>query len=77
MNRLFAIIFAVMLAAVSCQHEEIWDKLNDHEQRIKQLEKLFPIYAQMIDVQAQMDEIKKKGSKDTQSGYGLFGALGL
>ena len=40
MNRLFAIIFAVMLAAVSCQHEEIWDKLNDHEQRIEQLEKL-------------------------------------
>ena len=29
-----------MLAAVSCQHEEIWDKLNDHEQRIEQLEKL-------------------------------------
>ena len=40
MRRLFAIIFAVMLAAVSCQHEEIWDKLNDHEQRIEQLEKL-------------------------------------
>ena len=29
-----------MLATVSCQHEEIWDKLNDHEQRIEQLEKL-------------------------------------
>ena len=40
MRRLFAIIFAVMLVAVSCQHEEIWDKLNDHEQRIEQLEKL-------------------------------------
>ena len=23
-----------------CQHEDIWDKLNDHEQRIEQLEKL-------------------------------------
>ena len=40
MRRLFAIIFAVMLAAVSCQHEDIWGKLNDHEQRIEQLEKL-------------------------------------
>ena len=29
-----------MLAGVSCQHEDIWDKLNDHEQRIEQLEKL-------------------------------------
>lgn len=29
-----------MLTTVSCQHEEIWEKLNDHEQRIEQLEKL-------------------------------------
>lgn len=29
-----------MLAATGCQHEEIWDKLNDHEQRIEHLEKL-------------------------------------
>ena len=40
MKKLFTILFAISIAAVSCQHEDIWDKLNDHEQRIEQLEKL-------------------------------------
>ena len=38
MRKLFTILIAVIFMAVSCQHEEIWDKLNDHEQRIEQLE---------------------------------------
>ena len=39
MKRLFNILCAVLLLALTgCQHEEIWDKLNDHEQRIEQLE---------------------------------------
>lgn len=28
-----------MLLAASCQHEDIWNKLNDHEQRIEELER--------------------------------------
>ena len=39
MRRLFVILFAIILAAVSCQHEDIWEELRDHEQRIEQLEK--------------------------------------
>lgn len=50
------------------------EDIKDLTETIKQLEQLFPIYAQMIDVQ---DEMKKDGSKDKTSGYGLFGALGL
>lgn len=53
------------------------EDIEDLTEAIKQLEALFPIYAQMIDVQAKMDEMKKDGSKDKKSGYGLFGALGL
>lgn len=53
------------------------EDIEDLTEVIKQLEALFPIYAQMIDVQAKMDEIKKDGSKDKKPGYGLFGALGL
>lgn len=53
------------------------EDIEDLTEAIKQLEALFPIYAQMIDVQAKMDEIKKNGTKDKNSGYGLFGALGL
>lgn len=53
------------------------EDIEDLTEAIKQLEALFPIYAQMIDVQAKIDEIKKDGSKDKKSGYGLFGALGL
>lgn len=53
------------------------EDIEDLTEVIKQLEALFPIYAQMIDVQAKMDEIKKDGAKDKKSGYGLFGALGL
>ena len=29
----------LLLAATSCQHEDIWNELRDHEQRIEQLEK--------------------------------------
>ena len=40
MKRLFNILCAALLLALTaCQHEEIWDKLNDHEQRIELLEK--------------------------------------
>ena len=40
MKRIYTIFCAVMMMAVAgCQHEEIWDKLNDHEQRIEQLER--------------------------------------
>ena len=40
MKRLFNTLLTVLLLALTgCQHEEIWDKLNDHEQRIEQLEK--------------------------------------
>ena len=41
MKKLFTILCTSLLLAVSgCQHEDIWDKLNDHETRIEQLEKL-------------------------------------
>ena len=40
LNKIFSLFAAFSLLAVSCQHEEIWDKLNDHEQRIAQLEQL-------------------------------------
>lgn len=53
------------------------EDIEDLTEVIKQLEALFPIYAQMIDVQSKLDEMKKDGSKDLKSGYGLFGALGL
>lgn len=38
-KKLFTIFLTAVAMAVSCQHEDIWDKLNDHEQRIAQLEK--------------------------------------
>lgn len=53
------------------------EDIEDLTEAIKQMEALFPIYAQMIDVQAKMDEAKKSNPKDKTSGYGLFGALGL
>lgn len=40
MKRIYNIFCAVLLLATSaCQHEEIWDKLNEHEQRIELLER--------------------------------------
>ena len=40
MKRFVNILFVAMAVAVTaCQHEEIWDKLNDHESRIELLEK--------------------------------------
>lgn len=53
------------------------EDIADLTETIKQLEQLFPIYAQMIDIQTKTDEIKEDGAKDKNSGYGFFGALGL
>ena len=39
MKKLFPLFLSAILMAVSCQHEEIWNELRDHEQRIEQLEK--------------------------------------
>ena len=39
MKKLFIILLAVMSVAVSCQYEEIWQRLNDHEKRLEQLER--------------------------------------
>ena len=40
MKRIYTILCVFLTLAVSaCQHEEIWDKLNEHEQRIELLEK--------------------------------------
>lgn len=40
MKKLLTILCTtLLLATTSCQHEDIWDKLNDHEKRIEQLEK--------------------------------------
>ena len=40
MNKLLAILWAAIFVTVSCdRHDEIWEQLRDHEQRIEQLEK--------------------------------------
>ena len=40
MKRLFNILCAALLLALTaCKHDEIWEQLRDHEQRIEQLEK--------------------------------------
>ena len=40
MKKLLTIFFAAIFVTVSCdQHNEIWEQLRDHEQRIEQLEK--------------------------------------
>ena len=40
MKKLLTILCTtLLLSTTACQHEDIWDKLNDHEQRIEQLEK--------------------------------------
>ena len=40
MKRLFNILCAMLLLTlISCQHEDIWNKLREHEQRIEELEK--------------------------------------
>ena len=41
MKKLFTILCTTLLLALTgCQHEDIWEELRDHEQRIEQLEKL-------------------------------------
>ena len=42
MKKLFPTILctSLLLAVSACQHEDIWNELRDHEQRIEQLEKL-------------------------------------
>ena len=40
MKKLLTILCTtLLLATTACQHDDIWDKLNDHEQRIEQLER--------------------------------------
>ena len=40
MKKLFTILCTTLfLALTACQHEDIWEELRDHEQRIEQLEK--------------------------------------
>ena len=40
MKKLFTIICTALFLAVSCdRHEDIWNELKEHEQRIEQLEK--------------------------------------
>ena len=40
MKKLLTILCTtLLLATTACQHEDIWDRLNDHEQRIEQLER--------------------------------------
>ena len=40
MNKLLTILCTTLLLALTgCQHEDIWNELRDHEQRIEQLEK--------------------------------------
>ena len=43
MRKYISLLFAAIALAVSCEqydHTPIWDKLNDHEQRIQTLEEL-------------------------------------
>ena len=41
MKKLFTILCTfLMLTVTGCQHEDIWEELRNHEQRIEQLEKL-------------------------------------
>lgn len=40
MKKFITILCTTLLAVAGCQHDDIWEKLNDHEQRIEQLEKL-------------------------------------
>ena len=39
MQKILTILLTLAIVAVSCQHEDIWEELRDHEQRIEQLEK--------------------------------------
>ena len=40
MKKLYTILSAILLLTLTaCQHDEIWEQLRDHEQRIEQLEK--------------------------------------
>ena len=40
MKKLIILCTTLVLAVTACQHQEIWEELRDHEQRIEQLEKL-------------------------------------
>ena len=40
MKKILTILLTAITLAMSCdQHEDIWNELRDHEQRIEQLEK--------------------------------------
>lgn len=43
MKRILYIILVFASLVVSCQHEDIWNELRDHEARIQKLE-LMPEY---------------------------------
>ena len=40
MKKLFIILIMAVAMAVSCHHEDIWNELRDHEERIQRLETL-------------------------------------
>jgi tetrahydromethanopterin S-methyltransferase subunit B len=40
MKKLFTILITAVVIAVSCHHEDIWNELRDHEERIQKLETL-------------------------------------
>ena len=51
MKKLISLLFGAIVLAVSCDkydHTPIWDKLNDHEERILTLEELCGQRLQMI-----------------------------
>ena len=61
MKKLFTILCTAMLMAVTaCQHEDIWEELRNHEQRIEQLEKLcMELNSNMQAVQTVMTAIQQ------------------
>ena len=61
MKKLFTILCTAMLMAVTaCQHEDIWNELREHEQRIEQLEKLcMELNSNMQAVQTVMTAIQQ------------------
>ena len=87
MRKLIAIFSIIMLLAVTaCQHEDLWDKLNEHEARIEQLEKLCrelnsnveAVQAIITAVQGQdyVTEIMKVVENGVETGYSITFAKG-
>lgn len=86
MKRLITILIAFIFISVSCQHEEIWDKLNEHEHRIEQLEKqckelnanVVAVQAALVAVQANdyVTDVMKVVENGIEIGYSLTFAKG-